>query len=91
MNFRGNSRSKKRIKNSSEMISTVLQAVLLTTIIASVSVRIGKMIAAASFLQAFPKAEYTEEPLGKTKSRLLWWKQLIFGHLVDFGQGSGKT
>lgn len=73
------------------MISTVLQAVLLTTIIASILLRIGKMIAAASFLQAFPKAEYTEEPLGKTKSRLLWWKQLVFGHLVDFGQGSGKT
>ena len=68
----------------------LLKVIFAGLVLGSISIRLIKFMMAANFLSSFPEAEYTAEPLGKQPNRLLWIKRLIFGHLIDFGQGSGN-
>lgn len=68
----------------------LLQVTFFTLLITALTIKLFKFIVAAQFLSYFPQADFTHEPLGKEPNRLLWLKRLVFGHLIDFGQGSGN-
>ena len=80
---------KQKSQNQSKKM-LLLKITFASLVLGSILIRLIKFIMAAKFLSTFPEAEYTAEPLGKQPNRLLWIKRLIFGHLIDFGQGSGN-
>ena len=69
----------------------LLQITFCSLLITTLTIKLVKFILAAKFLSSFPRAKYTQEALGKKPSRLMWLKRLVFGHLIDFGQGSGSN
>ena len=69
----------------------LLQVTFVTLLTIALAMKVLKFIVATQFLSSFPHADYTHEALGKEPNRLLWLKRLIFGHLIDFGLGSGNT